>query len=140
MKNAIVNSISKIFDTALAEIVEVNRQILAQANAERVEMLDLVARMQETRETINELGKVYTEVAEELTSMADDHLDISAKIADAIDEPAMLCPSLPYEELAGWCDECGEEISVNEDVYGDGAGDEVCETCHNALAATAVDD
>lgn len=115
--NTIYNSIRKLFDSALSEIVARNTDLLARANAEREEMLSLVARMRATQADIRALGDVCSEMAAELSDIYCDAQDIVAKIADTLDEPTTLCPVTPYENLVGFCEECGKEVTYEDVGY-----------------------
>lgn len=130
--NPTLNAIEKTLNTALAELVEINKQMLQRANNERVEMLSLVCRMQETRNTVVGMASVYTEVAEELANMAEDNMTLAAKIGLAIDEPAVTCPDIPYENCIGFCDDCGAAIDEFDTYHEDDDGvGLVCNVCYN---------
>lgn len=139
--NAIVTAVSKAFDTALAELVEVHRQLLATANGQRLEMLDLIGRMQDTQLTLNGVAQVCTDVAEELVNMAGDNLDIAAKIVATLDSPTDMCPNIPYEDLIGFCDDCGTPIDFDDNYVEDDDGvGIVCETCAAKTNEAPVED
>lgn len=136
--NTIANNIRKSMDTLLAEFVAINTQMLKQANAEREEMLALLARMTETRETFAAMEEVYMEIADEFGSFATDCAEFVDKISDAIEDPTGLCPSIAYEDLQGFCETCGKEISYSEKAY-DTDGDGYIE-CAKCAEATETDD
>lgn len=115
--NTIYTSIRKLFDSALSEIVAQNTALLARANTEREEMLDLVGRMRATQEDIRTLGIVCSEMAAELSDIYCDAQDIVTKIGDVLDEPTVFCPETPYENLVGFCTECGEEVTYDDEGY-----------------------
>ncbi len=131
--NTLATEIRKSVDTLLAEIVAANHKIFAQANAERVEMLDLLGRMRDTRNSIDAVGAVYAEIADEFGAMADTCEEFVAKIDDTLEDPAAYCPSLPYEDFRGFCEMCGAEIADTEDAYDiDEDGLLECADCINA--------
>ena len=116
--NTRISNITKAIDTLLAELVAANKEILQQANNEREEMNALIARMTNTQSDILALNEVYEEVADELHNMAEEHAELAGKIACALDAPVQYCPSVPYENLVDFCDQCGAEI-VYDDHYTD---------------------
>lgn len=128
--NSIVNAVSKAFDIALAELVEIHRQLLATSNEQRLEMLALIGRMQDTQNTLFGVAHVCTDIAEELANIAGDNLDIATKIGATLDSPTDMCPSIPYEDLVGFCDDCGAPIDFDDHFVEDDDGiGIVCEAC-----------
>lgn len=115
--NTIYTSIRKLFDSALSEIVAQNTALLARANVERTEMLDLVGRMRATQADISALGNVCSEMVAELSDIYCDAQDIVTKIGDVLDEPTVFCPETPYENLVGFCTECGREVTYDDVEY-----------------------
>ena len=139
--NSIVNAVSKAFDAALAELVEIHRQLLVTANEQRLEMLALIGRMQDTQNTLNGVAQVCSDVAEELVNMAGDNLDIAAKIGATLDSPTDMCPSIPYEDLVGFCDDCGAPIDFDDHFVEDEDGiGIVCEACAAKTCESPAED
>lgn len=139
--NPIVTAVSKAFDAALAELVEIHRQLLDTANSQRLEMLGLIGRMQDTQNTLNGVASVCTDVAEELVNIAGDNIDIAAKIGASIDSPIDMCPSIPYEDLVGFCDDCGAPIDFDDHYVEDDDGiGIVCEACATKTCEAPAED
>lgn len=115
--NTIYSTIRKLFDSALSEVVAQNTILLTRANAERTEMLSLISRMRATQEDIRVLGNVCSEMAAELADIYCEANDIVNKIGDALDEPTTLCPETPYENLVGFCEVCGKEVTYEDVGY-----------------------
>lgn len=139
--NPIVTAVSKAFDAALAELVEIHRQLLDTANSQRLEMLGLIGRMQDTQNTLNGVASVCTDVAEELVNIAGDNLDIATKIAATLDSPTDMCPSIPYEDLVGFCDDCGSPIDFDDHFVEDDDGiGIVCEACAAKTSEAPAED
>lgn len=128
--NERVTALTKMFETFLAEVVEMNRQILAEANAQREEMNDLIGRMMTTRTEMSDLAHMYDEAGTTLVGIAEDLDDITVKIEDAFSDPVDMCPDIPYENLEGFCEDCGSEITVDDNyrLDDDGSG-LLCEVC-----------
>lgn len=112
--NTIYTTIRKLFDSALSEVVALNTDLLTRANTERSEMLALITRMRATQGDIRMLGNVCSEMAAELSDIYCEANDIANKIGDALDEPTTLCPETPYENLVGFCEECGKEVTYED--------------------------
>lgn len=115
--NTIYTTIRKLFDSALSEVVALNTNLLTRANTERTEMLSLIARMRATQADIRMLGNVCSEMAAELSDIYCESNDIVNKIGDALDEPTALCPETPYENLVGFCTDCGREVTYEDVGY-----------------------
>lgn len=123
-------SLSKVFDTALSDIVAAQGELLTRANAERKEMLSLVARMSATRNEIRDLQILCNEFVEELTGLGADCGELADMISDTLDEPLDFCPTCDYQDLVGYCDECGCEI-VGDSTYSydEATGTLLCGNC-----------
>lgn len=130
--NALITSLRNAFDNLLTQFSQAVNDTYARANAERVEMLDLLGRMTETRAAAAELNSVCIEYGTELLELGTDARDLAEKIDDAMNDPNGLCPSVPYEDLVGFCSRCGAEITFddNYDYEHDKVDDEfICGEC-----------
>lgn len=140
MNKTLINSLSKLFDSALAELVHAAEELNLTADQQREEMIGLLARMSDTNENIVALGSLCLECAEELTGLAQDHMELAQKVAMVMDEPAF-APTVPYNDYVGHCDRCGDEITVDdeytEDIDGIGY---MCHNCAEGLHNSEVED
>lgn len=132
--NTIVNNIRTAFDTMLSELVALQTETLNRANAERVEFIHLLARIQETRVIARETSILCKDMAEELVVLAADSAELADKITDAIDEPEEYLPACDYEDLVGFCENCGAEVTYDDDYELDEADGSV--VCANCMPAT----
>lgn len=114
--NALITSLRNAFDNLLTQFEQAANDVYTRANAERVEMLDLLGRMAETAAAAAELNTICIENGTALLELGTDARDLAEKINDAMNDPNDLCPSIPYEDLVGFCSRCGAEIAF-DDVY-----------------------
>ena len=138
--NPTLTNLSQTIETFLSEVVSANAAVFKQANDERIEMVDLLARMQVTHNTIVDMGILYSKVAATFGELSDNCIDMADKIEDSMDNPSEFCPTCSYEELKGFCDDCGCEIKCTDgyEEDEDGVGI-ICATCASP-ADTKVDD
>jgi uncharacterized protein YukE len=106
------------------------QELYATANIERQEMLALLARMQKTNGAMNELADLSHQIAEAINDIADNLADTANFIEDAMENPLDRCPTTPYEDLIGFCEDCGDEIVAGEDFSEDENGEGIiCSNC-----------
>lgn len=103
----IKNAISSLTD-AMASI---HNDLLAKANAERVEALVLFAKMRETQRDLFEFSGIVGAAADELTSISKFSDSIGMLVTDVIDEGADALPDVDYEDFVGFCAGCGATIA-----------------------------
>ena len=128
--NALITSLRNAFDNLLTQFSQAVNDTYVRANAERVEMLDLLGRMAETAAAAAELNSICIEYGTELLELGTDARDLVEKVNDAMNDPNDLCPSIPYEDLVGFCSECGTEIAFGDDYKHDETNDElICGEC-----------
>lgn len=137
--NALITSLRNAFDNLLTQFDQAVNDTYVRANAERVEMLDLLGRMAETRAAAAELNSICIEYGTELLELGTDARDLAEKVDDAMNDPNGLCPSIPYENLVGFCSECGAEIAFGDDYKHDEVDDEfICGECVAIAEAEAI--
>lgn len=120
------------FASLVEQITVMQDAVSARANKERVEMLDLLGRMQETQEAAHEVGRMCGEMSSALAEASVVSETLADKIVDALDDPMEFCPSCEYESLVGYCAECGDEVTVEDDYSYDEDSVLVCANCEVA--------
>ena len=132
-----MTNLSQAVETLLSEVTSANASMLKQANDERIEMINLLERMQVTHNTIADMAALYSKAATVFGGLSDHFTDIAEKIEDSMDNPSEFCPTCSYEELKGFCDDCGREIKHTDDYEEDDDGvGIICAAC----ADTKVDE
>jgi hypothetical protein len=104
--------------------------LLGIANGQRKELISLYQRIADTQADIKEFSDITAEIADTFDTFTDVAEDVAVKIGDAIEGGANLTPDCDYEELVGFCDECGRAITDNEDYTEDDEGFVLCANCH----------
>lgn len=111
MRNPILNALSTAMDNVLAEITAAVRDVHAQANEQRKELLAILAAMHDTQVTLDAVSTICAEAVEVLTDAADACDSLNAKVTDAIEDPVDACPQCDFEDLLGFCEHCGAEVT-----------------------------
>lgn len=122
--------ITNALESLVSAISIVHNDLLAKANAERVEALVLFAKMRETHDDLATLGAIVNDAATQLNAIEEVATDISEKVFDAIDTAEF--PEVDYEDFIAFCDSCGESISQDTNYVKDD-GYWYCEDCAEAL-------
>ena len=120
------------FTSLIEQITTMQDAVSARANAERVEMLDLLGRMQKTQEAAHEVGRMCGEMSSTLAEASVVSNTLADKIVDALDDPMEFCPNCAYENLVGYCAECGDELTVEDDYIYDEDQMLICAACEIA--------
>lgn len=106
---------------ALAESINAAHSALtAKANAERVELMVLFAKMRETHEDFETFGTMMTSTAQTLGYAGASMIEYAKLIDATIEGGPDAIPECDYEEFVDFCDECGATITVNEPSFIDG--------------------
>jgi hypothetical protein len=92
-------------------VVSMHASLLARANAERKELLDLYTRMRETEADLVDLGKMIGETRQKLEVVEEVAVDHGMLVRDAIYGGLDFVPTCDYEHFVGFCDECGATLS-----------------------------
>lgn len=126
--NTKLTTLSAAFDSACSTLAAMMTDLRMLANTQRKELLAILAGMQETQNTIDAVCGICSETADILTGIAEDGDELISKIGDAIEDPIDACPHCNFEELLGFCDHCGAEIT--ESNFGSLEDDEMfCSVC-----------
>ena len=113
-------NIRTALNTLVDSIAEMHTNLLAKANAERAEALELYARMCDTRADIVDFGNMVADVADQFVGINDVAGDIANKIDDAITDGFLGIPECNYEDFVGFCAVCGKTITEYDVVDFDG--------------------
>lgn len=138
MTNPLISRIHTLFNTAAAELTAVIAELYAKANADRESLLAIIASMQNTRATVTEISAICSEQAELFANIAEDGERLASQMTDAIDDPLETCPKCTFEELIGFCEECGCEIT-DDNAPDHLTADLLCATCDAALSEAIED-
>ena len=128
MQNLIA-SLKNDFVSFKTSIEAIQNSLIVRANEERVSMLTLLAKMQETKNLAKEVADLSLELSGLLNDCGEVCIDLYEKVTDVLYDPMELCPSTPYEKFVGFCEDCGKEV-VSGDCYSYNEDEElVCEKC-----------
>lgn len=111
MRNPILNALSAAMDNVLSEVTAAVCDIHAQANEQRKKLLAILTAMHDTQVTLDEVSAICAEAAEVLSDAADTCDSLNAKVTDAIEDPIDACPKCNFEDLLGFCEHCGAEVT-----------------------------
>ena len=103
--------------------------LLNTANEQRKELVSLYQQMADIRADIPEFAGVAAEVANTFDDISDIAEDVAMKIGNAIEGGVDFTPDCDYEELVGFCDECGRAIARGEDYTKKAEDYLVCADC-----------
>ena len=109
-------AIGEALDSLITSIAGMHADILAKANAERREALELHARMQDTYADIVEFNAMVANAADALAGVDEVATDIGCKIYDVLDGGFDMLPECNYEEFVGFCADCGGTIHEDDEV------------------------
>ena len=110
------SAIGEALDSLITSIAGMHADILAKANAERREALELHARMQDTYADIVEFNAMVANAADALAGVDEVATDIGCKIFDVLDGGFDMLPECNYEEFVGFCADCGGTIHEDDEV------------------------
>jgi hypothetical protein len=109
-------AIGEALDSLITSIAGMHADILAKANAERREALELHARMQDTYADIVQFNAMVANAADALAGVDEVATDIGMKIYDVLEGGFDMLPECDYEEFVGFCAACGQTIHEDDDV------------------------
>ena len=121
-------SLRNSIDSLVAVVENTCLSLIKEANEQRKELLDLHARMDDTREDLIEFGAIMDDLSVSCDSICYLCEDVTNKVTDALEGGMEMVPTCDYEELVGFCAECGDAIVDGEtyDVTDDGY---ICDAC-----------
>jgi hypothetical protein len=121
-------SLRNSIDSLVAVVENTCLSLIKEANEQRKELLYLHARMEDTREDLIEFGAIMDDLSVSCDSICYLCDDVTDKVTDALEGGMEMVPTCDYEELVGFCAECGDSIVEGEtyDVTDDGY---ICDAC-----------
>jgi uncharacterized protein YuzB (UPF0349 family) len=131
-------AITEALDNLIATLSEKTSELVRTANGQRMDMLLLRQRMADTAEDLNEFGTILEDTGDEIHALGAMCDDVSEKIVAALMNDGNL-PTCKYEDFVAICDNCGDEITTDED-YSIINGEVVCAECAARLNAKADED
>lgn len=108
--------VSEAFESLISTIAGLHSDILAKANAERREALDLYARMQDTYQDLVDFNAMVAGAVDALAGVDEVATDIGCKIYDVLEEGFEMLPECDYEDFVGFCGGCGDTITDDDDI------------------------
>lgn len=123
----LITSVKDALADAIKAIHTAQVALLNQANTEKAALLALLAEIRETRETTILFGDVVGEAGHALLDAADFSYDVAGKMSYITDNIQEI-PVAGYQDFVEFCDQCGEEITVN-DQFTIENGEFVCAKC-----------
>ena len=132
MTNYVAN-IHEALTSAVNAIREAQAAMYAEANAQRVALIELISNMRGTARLLGDMSQVVGDTGATLMDIGED----MAEMADKVNESTYDFTCLPegsYEGFVGMCEECGHEIRIDEDYDEIGAFEYVCQRCMTEIA------
>lgn len=117
----LTTEIAKIY----AQIDKLNTELHEKANRQKDELHNLLSQMVDTKAEIAEVAKIMAKFASDISDISEVLTSTAVKIEDAIEDPTNYLPECNYEDLIGWCEDCGKELTINSD-YTEENGFTVC--------------
>ena len=115
MMNERLTPIANAFAALTDAITAMHLEILKEANDQRRELIALRERMCATHDDLIEFGGIIEEGAKALTGVADVVTDHCMLIGDNLDGSIYDVIEVDYEDFVGYCPECGDIVSVNDE-------------------------
>lgn len=123
-----IERLTNAADSFMSEFAAVIADLHTTANTQRKALLAIIADMQGTQMVLEGVSAVATEVSEVMEGLACDCDELNSKMGDAIDDPADACPDCNFEELVGYCENCGTALTDDTCVMDDD-GNLYCTDC-----------
>lgn len=121
-------AITGAIDNLIAILSEKSTELIKTANGQRIEMLTLRQRMADTAEDLAEFGVILDDAGKEICAAGDICSDIADKIhAGLMDESQI--PMCDYENFVAICENCGQDITTDEDYFLTDEGETICAEC-----------
>lgn len=133
------NTIREAITSALDAIRTAQKEAFAHANQQRAALIELLAEMRGTARVIHDVSEICEEAGVALLDIAEDNAHVAEVMHDSTHDFDLL-PAGSYEGLAGFCDECGREIRIDEEYDTLGYGDYICGNCMTEREAEPVEE
>lgn len=116
--------------SALADAINATHEKLSQkANAERVELMVLLANMRDTHADMKLFGEMMTSTAQTLAYAGAASNEYAKLIDMTIDGGEGSIPECDYEEFVDFCDGCGKTVTVHDQGYIKDGEECLCPEC-----------
>jgi hypothetical protein len=132
-----LNAISDTLNGALNEISSLSNDLLTKANSTKASILQLLATLGETRNTIHGLSKMCGDFGAACLDLSED-CDVIVDNIDSSFDNFEGMPEGSYETFVGFCDDCGVELHITDDFEQLDPLSVLCAEC--ALRADAEDE
>lgn len=129
VSNPMLERLSTAMDALMSEIASVVIDLHKQANSQRKSLLEILTAMQQTQLTLDGVSAICQEGAEILDGLSEDCDELNCKMADAMEEPLEACPNCNFEDLLGFCEHCGAELTEANFSSESDEDDLFCTTC-----------
>lgn len=132
MTNYVAN-IHEALTSAVTAIREAQAAMYAEANAQRVALIELISNMRGTARLLNDMSQIVGDTGATLLDIGEDMAEVADKVNESTYDFTCL-PAGSYEGFVGMCEECGHEIRADEDYDEIGAFEYVCQRCMTEIA------
>ena len=122
-------NIRTALDNLLTALDNTMTDLVGTANEQRKELLALYGRMQATNTDLIEFGSMVGEAGAAMFDIEEMCEDVVAKVQNVIEGGLDETPAVDYEDFAGFCQVCGNEVLIGEEYDRDGDGELVCGDC-----------
>lgn len=108
-----LNAVNANLTSAIAAMHDLHTELVNTANAQKKNLLEILAAMRLTRDTMTSLGNMCAQAGASLFDINDFCVDMSDKITATLDGFSTI-PSGIYETFVGFCEDCGKEIHTTD--------------------------
>jgi NAD-dependent SIR2 family protein deacetylase len=128
----ILTKLTEALAALLPLIDETRVAIYAEANKRKQALIEAIADMQEAKDVMREFVDLTGSFADNAEANAED-MDISEDyVSEMLSDMNVF--QLPIEQFDDYCEQCGKEMTRDEDQYMDEDGDGfMCEACDKLL-------
>lgn len=127
-----------LLKTSLADTLRVVRDtaeaLRVKADADRENLLALIAGMRETSHEMAQLAEICGEAGDLLHETSEETYRVVDVVNDSL-SGADIIPECSYEKFYGYCAECGCELTTDDDIAYNDANEVICADCADLLDA-----
>lgn len=138
-----MKTILKAVDASITALIDnikaATAALFAEANTRKAALAQAVANMQEVEEVLDHYTSSLYRL-DEVIQAAEDIEHANTHISEMLMD--MNVYEAPVEKFAGYCEECGDEMTIEDTIRLDPRDNEgaICESCYDNIPATAVED
>ena len=121
-------AIHEAIDNLVAALSEESTRLVKNANEQRIELLTIRQRMADTAADLEDLGVILKDAGEEISAIGDICFDVSEKVVAGLMDESQI-PMCDYENFIAICENCGQDITVDEDYTLTDDGETICAEC-----------